>query len=401
MLRSNFVFGQEEDLPWAGVIRASTDDAGFIGMELLQNELLQYETWQLVTAAMILFGSSLLQAVIGFGAGVFGIPLLLMAGIDYRTAIPIIVMTSMIQSLIGSFRLREHAQWRIAWRPAAIRVVIMPLGGLLLLVVGRLGASYVRQAIGVVLLLIVIVKWVIKVEPVKELSERWTWVAFPISGFLLGFCGMGGPAVAIWVMAQPWDSLRSRAFLFNMLVTGMVSLSIQLVLLFGVKAVLGLAIGAAGLPLVFLGTMLGMRIGDRLPRARLQAISLSVLLLIAINAILTPIIRKPDESPDKSVHTDSPEVTFKTTVITGQRADRSVIFCLSREAEKLGFPLFSPPWAHNCSGKVTVGQHRSLLLAPPITKDARRNHAEAVPPRAVMGWMETASTRSTDAQTLF
>ncbi len=178
---------------------------------------LDYEIWQLVVAGLILLASSLLQAVIGFGAGVFGIPLLLMAGFDHRTAIPIIVMTSMTQSLIGSVRLKDHAQWKIAWRPAGIRILVMPLGGWVLFLVGQMGANYVRQGIGIVLLLIVITKWLVRVEPVKELKGFWTWIAFPISGFLLGFCGMGGPAVAIWVMAQPWNPLRSRAFLFNML----------------------------------------------------------------------------------------------------------------------------------------------------------------------------------------
>jgi len=316
----------------------------FIGMEL------DYEIWQLVVAGLILLASSLLQAVIGFGAGVFGIPLLLMAGFDHRTAIPIIVMTSMAQSLIGSVRLKDHAQWKIAWRPAGIRILVMPLGGWALFLVGQLGANYVRQGIGIVLLLVVITKWLVRVEPVKELKGFWTWIAFPISGFLLGFCGMGGPAVAIWVMAQPWNPLRSRAFLFNMLVTGMVPLSIQLILLFGEKAVLGLSIGALGLPFVFLGTFLGMRAGDRLPRKKLQALSLIVLLLIALNAILTPLLRKSDKPPSGSVHLEDRQVTFDATVIIRQWDGTSVTTTQPGDNQRRGFPLILPERAHNCLG---------------------------------------------------
>ena len=101
---------------------------------------------------------------------------------------------------------------------------------------------------------------------------------------------MGGPAVALWVMAQPWSAIRSRAFLFNMLVTGMVPLTIQLIILFKTQALLGLAIGAAGLPLIFLGTWLGISTGDKLPRKQLNTASLIVLTLIAISAILTPLL---------------------------------------------------------------------------------------------------------------
>jgi uncharacterized membrane protein YfcA len=325
-------------------IKVIEDHGVFVGMEL------DYEIWQLVVAGLILLGSSLLQAVIGFGAGVFGIPLLLMAGFDHRTAIPIIVMTSMTQSLIGSVRLKDHAQWKIAWRPAGIRILVMPLGGWALFMVGQMGANYVRQAIGIVLLIIVITKLLVQVEPVKELKGFWTWIAFPISGFLLGFCGMGGPAVAIWVMAQPWNPLRSRAFLFNMLVTGMVPLSILLVLLFGGKAVLGLSIGIVGLPLVFLGTFLGMRVGDRLPKKKLQVISLIVLLLIAINAILAPVLRKGDKSPSGSVHLEDRQVTFDATVIIRQWDATSVITTQPGDNQRRGFPLILPERAHNCLG---------------------------------------------------
>ncbi|MFP6650121.1 MAG: hypothetical protein VB817_11695, partial [Pirellulaceae bacterium] len=244
--------------------------------------------------------------------------------------------------------------------------------------------------------LIVITKWLVRVEPVKELKGIWTWVAFPISGFLLGFCGMGGPAVAIWVMAQPWNPLRSRAFLFNMLVTGMVPLLIQLVLLFGEKAVLGLSIGALGLPFVFLGTFLGMRVGDRLPRKKLQALSLVVLLLIALNAILNPVRRESDKSPSGSVHLEDRQVTFDATVIIRQWDGTSVITTQPGDNQRRGFPLILPERAHNCLAM----RYRSDLSLHG-TGIARRDHAAAVPPWAVMGWMESASFRSTDTKTLF
>ena len=329
---------------------------------------LDFEIWQLVVAGLILLGSSLLQAVIGFGAGVFGIPLLLMAGFDHRTAIPIIVMTSMTQSLIGTVRLRDHAQWKIAWRPAGIRILVMPLGGWVLFLVGQMGASYVRQAIGIVLLVIVIAKWFIRLEPVKELRGFWTWIAFPVSGFLLGFCGMGGPAVAIWVMAQPWNPLRSRAFLFNMLVTGMVPLSIQLILLFGGKAVLGFSIGACGLPFVFLGTFLGMRVGDRLPRKKLQALSLVVLLLIALNAIVTPYFQKRDKSSSGSVHPESRQVTFDATGIKRQGDGTFVISSRPGVNQMHGFPLFLPFKAHNCLGNA-IPERVCLFNLVPRNRD--------------------------------
>ena len=325
-----------------------------------------YEIWQLVVAFLILLGSSLLQGVIGFGAGVFGIPLLWMAGFEVETAIPIIVMTSMIQSLIGSVRLRDHAQWRVAWRPAAIRVLVIPLGLWMrgLISEGPMGDTHIRQAIGIVLLLIVIVKYLVRVEPVKELSVFWTWVAFPISGLLLGFCGMGGPAVAIWVMAQPWNPRRSRAFLFNMLVTGMVALAILSVFWFPEKTPLGLAIGAAGVPFVFLGTFLGMRVGDRLPRKKLQTWSLIVLLLIALKAVFFPISPKGVEPPAESVQAEDRQVTFDATVITRQRDGTSVISCQPGHNQTGCFPLISPGRVHNCTGNETLERFCLCNLAP-------------------------------------
>ncbi len=146
----------------------------------------------------------------------------------------------------------------------------------------------IQQSIGIVLILIVVAKGFIKLESQQDLPVIWEYIAFSISGVMLGFIGMGGPAVALWVMCQPWDSKQSRGFLFAMLFYGMIPLAIMLVWQFGATSMTGLILGILGLPVVFMGTEIGIRVGNKLDRKKLQHYALAALFLIGMSAILKP-----------------------------------------------------------------------------------------------------------------
>ena len=114
------------------------------------------------------------------------------------------------------------------------------------------------------------------------------WRVIKKNKVMLGFIGMGGPAVALWVMCQPWDSKQSRGFLFAMLFYGMIPLAIMLVWQFGATSMTGLILGILGLPVVFMGTEIGIRVGNKLDRKKLQHYALAALFLIGMSAILKP-----------------------------------------------------------------------------------------------------------------
>ncbi len=253
-----------------------------------------FEVWQYAVFTGVFFTSCFLQGVIGFGAGAFGIPLLYFSGFEIDTAIAAITIASMTQSGIGAWKLSDSIVWRATIRPGLIRILFILPGVLALDYLNNFGDSpeesrqLIQQSIGVVLILIVISRGFIKLESQEELPVIWEYIAFSISGVMLGFIGMGGPAVALWVMCQPWNAKQSRGFLFAMLFYGMIPLAILLVWKFGATSALGLTLGVMGLPVVFLGTALGIRVGNKLERQRLQRYALVALFLIGISAILRP-----------------------------------------------------------------------------------------------------------------
>ncbi|MBT4013973.1 MAG: sulfite exporter TauE/SafE family protein [Planctomycetaceae bacterium] len=272
----------------------------------MELEFLNFELWQYIVFAGVFFCSCFLQGVIGFGAGAFGIPILfLFVGFPLDTTIAAITIASMTQSGLGAWKLQRSIKWRSTLRPGLVRILFI-LPGVLLLqwlmagddssvtkVVAESMADerkqMIQQMLGVILILIVVCKRYIRIDEQKELATKWEFIAFSISGVMLGFVGMGGPAVAIWVMFQPWTAKQSRGFLFAMLFYGMIPLALILAWRFGASSINGLILGALGLPIVFIGTAVGIRIGNRLDRKKLKSYALLALFLIGLSALLRPL----------------------------------------------------------------------------------------------------------------
>ena len=272
----------------------------------MEFEFLNFDLWQYIIFAGVFFCSCLLQGVIGFGAGAFGIPILFFVGFPLDTTIAAITIASMTQSGLGAWKLQKSIKWRSTLRPGFVRILFI-LPGVLLLqwllklddglvseVVAKAMAAerkqMIQQVLGVILILIVVCKRYIKIDEQKELATKWEIIAFSISGVMLGFVGMGGPAAAIWVMFQPWTAKQSRGFLFAMLFYGMIPLALILAWRFGPSSIDGLILGALGLPIVFIGTAVGIRIGNRLDHKKLKSYALLALFLIGISALLRPLL---------------------------------------------------------------------------------------------------------------
>lgn len=262
----------------------------------METEFLNFDLWQYIVFAGVFFCSCFLQGVIGFGAGAFGIPILFFVGFPLDTTIAAITIASMTQSGLGAWKLHESIKWRSTLRPGIIRILFILPGVLLLQWLMTLDGNpaerkqLIQQILGVILILIVVCKRYIKIDEQKELSTKWEIIAFSISGVMLGFVGMGGPAVAIWVMFQPWTAKQSRGFLFAMLFYGMIPLALILAWRFGATSIDGLILGTLGLPIVFIGTAVGIRIGNRLDRKKLKSYALLTLFLIGLSALLRPLL---------------------------------------------------------------------------------------------------------------
>lgn len=253
---------------------------------------MQYSIEQLFEIGVILFASSVVQGGIGFAAGLFGIPLfMIVTGVPLQDAVAISLVASAVQNSTGAWQLRRDIDFRRVWRPMLLRMLTLPLGVATLQFVGAESRDLTTQAVGCVLLGVVAMQSLFRSGPRERLHDGWEWLAFAISGFLLGFCGMGGPPVVVWLLAHDWSHRRVKAFLYFLSVAGLVPQALLLVLFFGTSIFYSMAVGAAGIPIVLAGTLLGLWLGTLFSEERLRHLSNAVLLLIGVMAIITPILQ--------------------------------------------------------------------------------------------------------------
>lgn len=254
--------------------------------------LMDLTALQYLEVGVIFFLSSIVQGAVGFAAGLFGIPLLLMVGIDLPEAITISMVSSIIQSALGYYQIGHEVEVRDAVRPLVIRIASLPLGAAALwLTTESLDPRQVKQVIGVVLLAIVVFQWAWNVQPRESLASFWEYIAFGLGGFMAGFCGMGGPPMVLWVMAHNWSAIKSRAFLFLMFLVGVPPQSLLLVWFFGWEKIApALLLGLLGIVVMLLGTMVGLKVGGAMPKWRLRQVIYAMLTLIAVSNILAPLL---------------------------------------------------------------------------------------------------------------
>jgi uncharacterized membrane protein YfcA len=246
---------------------------------------------QYAAVCLVLFASSIVQGAVGFAAGLFGIPLLLMNGVSFPDAVAISLVAAAPQNCIPAWQLRREIDLRVALRPTLIRFAFMPLGVAVLWLVGQGNKDAASQLVGIVVLLIVAIQRFLRVEPQPRLHPAWEWLAFGLGGFLLGLCGMGGPVMVLWILAHNWPMNRARAFLFFIAATGVIPQAILLWLFFGTEVLDAMLLALLALPAVLVGLSLGLGLSRLAPDRALRSATLLLLILVAVSAIVSPIMK--------------------------------------------------------------------------------------------------------------
>src|SRR5262245_27968853 len=243
---------------------------------------------QYAAVSLVLFASSVVQGAVGFAAGLFGIPLLVTSGVSFPDAVAISLVAAAPQNIIPAWQLRREIDFRRALRPLLIRYALLPAGVLALFAVGHERKDLASQIVGVVVLIIVGVQWAWRSTPQERLHPAWEWLAFGLGGFLLGFCGMGGPPMVLWVLAHDWPMNRARGFLYYIFATGLVPQGLLLWLFFRTQVLDAMLLGAAAMPAVLVGLWLGLYLIRLFSDRVLRRCSIAILVLIALSAILSP-----------------------------------------------------------------------------------------------------------------
>ena len=245
----------------------------------------------LVVIGVILFLCSIVQGIVGFAFNIFAIPLLIWSGLGLSESIAITAIPIFFQSATSTYKLRSHVLWKEVGIASILRYVSIPIGIYLLTFIESFDKSSVKQIVGIAILLIVATQIFFKIKPREYISFFWTFIAFFASGLTLGMVSMGGPPAVLWVMANKWNAITSRAFLSALF---FLASPLQIALLyysFGEGLLRFFMTGFAFAPIVVLGTLLGVKLGVLLDIERLRKIVLSLLVITSLVSIFSPYLR--------------------------------------------------------------------------------------------------------------
>lgn len=243
---------------------------------------------QLIIVAIVLFLSSMVQAMIGFAFNLIAIPLLIWNGFSLASSVALTSIPIFIQLITNTWRLHDDIEWKIVLPSAIIRYITLPIGIALLYAVNSLDTATIKQFVGVMLLLIIATQLLVSFKPRDSLPFVWDILAFGISGIMLGMIGMGGPAVVLWLMAHSWSARKTRAFISALF---LMSAPVQIALLYwklGDQVAEAFVWGIASTPIVIIAAMIGVRIGDTFDKKRLTKVVMIFLFLTAIISIISP-----------------------------------------------------------------------------------------------------------------
>lgn len=235
----------------------------------------------------ILFLSALICTMVGFGFGIFANSLMLLAGMTLPQAMPISVTTMSAQTAVSIYHLRAHGMFaRVRW-VIFTTLLFMPLGTLLLHYLSEtMSKESLRAIVGGIILLVVTLQTAARVKPRERVHWGWGLAAASSGGVLAGLCGMGGPPLVLWVIAHQWSSQQTRVALWTIFLSLVPAQVLLITLAFGIEPVYkGVLTGLVALPLVMAGTVLGMKLGNRMSKPLLQAVARVLLVLIALAMI--------------------------------------------------------------------------------------------------------------------
>ena len=240
----------------------------------------------LILAGVILCVGSIVQGAIGFALGMIAMPLLIEAGFSLSQSIALTTVSIGIQALVGDWQLREHIPWAEVKLAAAVRFLAVPFGVIAMLSIENLDVEMIKRLVGTVILIGVVVRKFGGEKAERDLPLAVSVATFSLSGFLAGLIGTGGSPLVLWMTTQQFSAHQARAFLLTLFLINAPVQVFLLVVLSNKMSLDVLLIALIMVPLIFVGTSIGIVIGDHFSESLLNRIALGVLSVIALYAII-------------------------------------------------------------------------------------------------------------------
>ena len=245
---------------------------------------------EIVKIGSIMILGSIIQSSSGFGFGLFAVPLLLFMGFNLPETVIIVVIGSAIQKITALTQLWKAADWKGQAPFMAVGLASLPLGIYCMYRVSFLSQDSVKQIIGVIVLLLLLLQWKGIIKSSETVRSIWGYTAGFFSGLLNGLANIGGPPLVLWILAHRWSNEKMRV---TPIAFSMIFVPFQIILMmitFGSMLVQPLIKVILLTPTVLLGTWTGLKIGGKISKEHLRLYMKLLLLFIAVSAVLKPFL---------------------------------------------------------------------------------------------------------------
>jgi hypothetical protein len=235
----------------------------------------------IVPLGLILFAAGFIQGLTGFGFGMVAMSLTPIF-VDVKFASIFIALLCAVNNFFVLWSVRKAVSLR--------RVFLIFLGGAIGIPIGiyllkTLDAGLIKKMLGIVLVGFSGYSLLRRGESELRLGRIWAMPMGILSGVLNGIINMGGPPVIIYTYHKGWDKRVVKAALVlyftvmsaykvgllvaaRMISTGMLKLSLILI------------------PIMFIGTVLGFPIFERINKEGMRRITFGLLLVLGVLLIL-------------------------------------------------------------------------------------------------------------------
>lgn len=245
----------------------------------------------IILTSVVLAVAAMVQASVGFAFALFSTPLLVWIGIPLEKVIIMVAAGSLTQSIFGVRRLHASVPWRQAWAATLLRILWLLAGLYILKTLIACNPQYIRFVVGAVLCVLAGLRVFWKPKRVASIHWIYTFLAFSASGLLAGITGMGGPPLVLWTMAHDWPNEKIRAFYFATFMTFIPIMIGLMCLLPWFEPLWGsLLAGLAFVPAIYLGSRVGLMLGERMSADRLHVLTLACLEVMGISAMVSAVV---------------------------------------------------------------------------------------------------------------
>lgn len=228
-----------------------------------------------IAVILVVFVSSLVRAVFGFGNSLVAMPLLAMTPLGMKTVSPLVALIATMLAVVILARDWRIIDFRSTWRLIAATLPGIPLGLLLL------KGPY--EETGKIILALVIIGFSLYslIRPrFRALPQEWAAYPFGfVAGILGGAYNSNGPPVVIYGTLRRWTPDRFRANLQGYLFPT----SVIIIAGHGLGGLWTPAVGwylLISLPAILLAVRLGNRLNHRIPQGHFDRYVHILLILI-------------------------------------------------------------------------------------------------------------------------